>query len=216
MPLLKDFGFGVVGGKENNSYVALESGTKYQLKLWNFNTRLRCDAHVKIDSKLVGIFRIEKIDSIIIERPTNDYGCFTFYALGTNEAKIAMLEAVDKNSLGLIEVVFYQENKQTLKKRYALREEDGLTDLRRQINLDDELEGLRKIDLDSTISDYLPGGTGLSGYSNIDYKIIESINYDYDNIVNIYLRLISTKPKPISLQQKSTFPNPIKAPIEKI
>jgi hypothetical protein len=202
MPLLNDFGFGVVGGQEKNGYVDLDSGTKYQLKLWNFNTKLRCDAEVKIDGKTVGNFRIEKMDSIIIERPANDHGCFTFYAVGTIEAKIAMLEAVEENSLGLIEVTFYPEKKPTLKKSCTLQQEDNLASLRYQINPeDDELEALhKKID-----SDYIPGGTGLSGYSSIDYETTESLNYDYDNIVTIYLRLVST-------QQKSTLPDPITAP----
>jgi hypothetical protein len=202
MPLLNDFGFGVVGEQEKNGYVDLDSGTKYQLKLWNFNSKLRCDAEVKIDGKTVGNFRIEKMDSIIIERPANDHGCFTFYAVGTIEAKIAMLEAVEENSLGLIEVTFYPEKKPTLRKSCTLQHEDNLASLHYQINLeDDELEALqKKID-----SDYIPGGTGLSGYSSIDYETAESLNYDYDNIVTIYLRLVST-------QQKSTFPDPITAP----
>jgi hypothetical protein len=202
MPLLNDFGFGVVGGKENNGYVDLDSGTKYQLKLWNFNTKLRCDAEVKIDGKVVGYFRIEKMDSIVIERPANDRGCFTFYAVGTIEAEIAMLGAIDENSLGLIEVIFYPEKKSTIQKRYALPEYDNL------VGIDDELQSLRKqIDSENLKSDYIPGGTGLSGHSNISYEIIEALSYDYDNIVTIYLRLISKK-------QKSTFPNPIAVPIE--
>jgi hypothetical protein len=203
MPLLNNFGFGVVGGQEKNGYVALDSGTQYQLKLWNFNTKLRCDAEVKIDGKAVGNFRIEKMDSIVIERPANNRGCFTFYAVGTIEAKMVMLEAVDENSLGLIEIVFYPEKKPT-QKRYALREDDDLASL----SYLDELECLRKqINLKNLRSDYIPGGTGLSGHSNINYETIESLNYDYDNIVTIYLQLISKK-------QKSTCPNPITVPIQ--
>jgi hypothetical protein len=203
MPLLNNFGFGVVGGQEKNGYVALDSGTKYQLKLWNFNTKLRCDAEVQIDGKAIGNFRIEKMDSIVIERPANNHGCFTFYAVGTIEAKMVMLEAVDENSLGLIEIVFCPEKKPT-QKRYALSEDDDLASLSSL----DELECLRKqINLKNFRSDYITGGTGLSGHSNIDYGTIESLNYDYDNIVTICLRLISKK-------QKSTFPNLITVPIE--
>ena len=196
MPLLGDFGFGIVGKQEKNDCVALDSGDKYKLKLWNFKTRLRCDAEVKIDGKVVGIFRIDKMKSIIVERPTNDYGHFTFYTAGTIEAKMAMLDAVDQNNLGLIEVTFYPEKKPIQQESYILEDRDELESLRRQINSNGYLESRR--------SDYIAGGTGLSGYSNVDYEKIQLLNHDYDSIVTIHLRLISKKIKPHPLPQKLT------------
>ena len=126
MPLLGDFGFGIVGKQEKNDCVVLESGDKYKLKLWNFKTRFRCDAEVKIDDKVVGFFRIDKMNSIIIERPINDYGHFTFYTAETIEAKMAMLDAVDRNNLGLIEVTFYPEKKPIQQESYILENRDEL------------------------------------------------------------------------------------------
>jgi hypothetical protein len=204
MPLLNDFGFGVVGGQENNGYVALDSGNKYKLKLWNFNTKLRCDAEVIIDGKAIGIFRIDKMDSIVIERPINDRGCFTFYASGTIESKMVMLDAIDENNLGLIEVAFYPEKRLLLQEQYALQDKE-LECLRCQIDFDDELASMKR---------QLAGGTGLSGYSSTNYDKVEFLNHDYDNIVTIYLRLISNKSKPISLQQETNFSSPILASIQ--
>ncbi len=198
MPLLNDFGFGVVEGRESNSCVALDSGSKYTLKLWNFNTKLRCDAEVTIDGKAIGIFRIDKMDSIVIERPTNNYGCFTFYTLGTIESKMVMLDAVDADEIGLIKVAFYPEKKPGLQGHYTLQERE-LECLSRQINFDDELASMRR---------KLTGGTGLSGYSTTNYEKVEFLNHDYDNIVTIYLRLISNQPKSTLLQQEINSPSP--------
>jgi len=206
MPLLEDFGFGIVGKQEKNGFVALDSGDKYKLKLWNFKTRLRCDVEVTIDKKAVGVFRIDKMNSIIIERPINDYGCFTFYTSGTVEAKMAMLDAVDENNLGLIEVTFYPEKKPIQQERYVLEDRDELESLRCQINSNGDLESRR--------SDYIAGDTGLSGYSNAEYEKIQPLNYDYDSIVTIHLRLISKKSKPRSLPQKPTFFTTISTSIE--
>lgn len=204
MPLLNDFGFGVVGGQEHNGYVCLDSGSKYRLKFWNFSTKLRCDAKVTIDGKAVGVFRIDKMDSIIIERPINDYGCFTFYALETIESKMVTLDAVGENNLGLIEVTFYPEKNSLQQERYAIQDEE-LESLRRQIDFDDELAS-NKI--------HLAGGTGLSSYSNTNYQKIEFLNHDYENIVTIYLRLILKKTEPIALPKATSSSSPIPAPIQ--
>jgi hypothetical protein len=204
MPLVNDFGFGVVGGQEKNGYVALDSGNKYKLKLWNFNTKLRCDAEVTIDGKVIGIFRIDKMDSIVIERPINSYGCFTFYALGTIESKMVMLDAVDENNLGLIKVAFCPEKRPLGQQQYALEEKE-LECLRRQIDFGDELESMKR---------QLAGGTGLSGHGNTNYDRVELLNHDYNNVVIIYLRLISKETKPSSSPQETKIPNSIPSSIQ--
>jgi hypothetical protein len=96
-------------GKELNSgYVAMKHNTKYAVQLSNFSD-LQCDAEVEIDGKVVGVWRVQSKDRIIIERPVHDTGCFTFYKIGTREAKKA--ELVSSGKLGLISVLFKPEKK---------------------------------------------------------------------------------------------------------
>ena len=107
MPILNNFGFGIVGEKEIEGYVSLNHNTRYRLKLWNFDRKLRCDAAIKIDGQEIGVWRIDQNQSIILERPADDPGCFTFYQAGTSEAVQVGLVVGDE--LGLIEVVFCPE-----------------------------------------------------------------------------------------------------------
>ena len=104
---LGNFSVEILKGKELNSgYVAMKHNTKYALRLSNFGD-LRCDAEVEIDGKPVGAWRVPSKDSIVIERPVHDTGCFTFYKAETREAKKA--ELVRSDQLGLITVLFMPE-----------------------------------------------------------------------------------------------------------
>ena len=65
MPILNNFGFGIVGAKEIEGYVSLNHNTRYRLKLWNFDRKFRCDATITIDGQEVGVWRINPNQSII-------------------------------------------------------------------------------------------------------------------------------------------------------
>ncbi len=106
---LGNFSVEISQGKMLKSgYVAMKHDTKYTVVLSNSGD-VRCDAEVEIDGKSVGIWRIQSHDSMVIERPVHDAGCFTFYKIGTREARKAAIVRSDK--LGLITVLFKPERK---------------------------------------------------------------------------------------------------------
>lgn len=201
MPLLNNFGFGIVGGKEIDGYVLMIHGTKYKLKLWNFDLQLRCDAAIKIDGKELGIWRIEKNQSIELERPENDRGCFTFYKAGTVEAVQSGLEVGDE--LGLIEVTFCPE-KAPVPKPFVPQQPSAMDFWEK----DEDLESLRR-----QIDSPSPGGTGLSGYSQDEYVSAGEIDHDYSKTTTIYVRLIAKADEPRPLLGKTFFSTVIPDPI---
>ncbi len=104
---LGNFSVEIQQGKEIDSgYVVMKHDMKYAIRLSNFGD-LRCDTEVKIDGKVVGGWRVPSNDSIVIERPAHDTGCFTFYKTETCEAKKVGL--VRSEELGLITVLFMPE-----------------------------------------------------------------------------------------------------------
>jgi hypothetical protein len=97
----------VTGGVEDSvGYVLLAHGQRYCVELRNFTNR-RCDAALSIDGILVGTFRIAPEQAVVIERPVHDDGHFTFYELGSHEARTASLAR--SNVLGLVQAVFKPE-----------------------------------------------------------------------------------------------------------
>ena len=172
-----NFVVSIVEGKETkDGYVELPHKTRYTLRLGN-RTNGRCDAHVSIDGKLIGIWRIEANDGIRLERPVHDTGHFTFYALDSAEAKRAGLQLNDQ--LGLVSVTFVPEKVKVVR-RDSISAEDTLdlpAFLRRRV-----------------------GGTGLSGHSNQTFTNAKDIVLDEEAKVTIHLRLVEaddTTPRPL-------------------
>lgn len=94
-------------GKElENGYVEMHHNTQYSLTLKN-HRNVRCDSEVVIDGIHVGTWRIEKNGEVRIERPVHDTGHFTFFAVGTEEARIAGIVKSPEN--GLVSVTFTPE-----------------------------------------------------------------------------------------------------------
>ena len=105
---LGNFAVEVSPGRESASgYVAMDHNTKYVIKLTNLGSP-RCDAEVMIDGKEVGTWRVPAGNSIVLERPVNDTGRFTFCRLGTPEAD--RIGLVRDSKLGLISVLFKPES----------------------------------------------------------------------------------------------------------
>lgn len=210
MPILNDFGFGIVGCKESEGYVALVHGTRYKLKLWNFNLKLQCDAAIKIDGKELGIWRVNPNQSIVLERPENDRGCFTFYKSGTAEAMHSGLEVGDE--LGLIAITFCPEKAfkpQPPITNYWDEGDDVLASFRRQIDLKSESASIA-----SNAYSLSPGGTGLSGYSQDEYVNVEQIDRDHSKTTTIYLRLVAKVDEPRPLLGNPVFSTAIPKPID--
>jgi len=94
------------GVARGNGYVEMRHNTQYSLRLKN-NRRVKCDAEVSIDGIHIGTWRIKERGEIQIERPVHDTGCFTFFEVGTEEAKFAGISKNTQN--GLVSVTFKPE-----------------------------------------------------------------------------------------------------------
>lgn len=90
-----------------NGYVYMKHGTQYSIEMSNLRD-LRCNAEIKLDGKSVGTWRIPAYGAIVIERPFDDVGIFTFYKQGSKEAKLVDV-GIAKDSHGLIEITFTPE-----------------------------------------------------------------------------------------------------------
>lgn len=86
-----------------SGHIRLVHGTQYEIELIN-SAEWPCDADVCVDGKYIGSWRIDARSRIVLERPVNDSGRFTFYQIGSDEAKSAGL--IESNDLGLISVTF--------------------------------------------------------------------------------------------------------------
>lgn len=89
-----------------SGHILIAHRQQYTIVLRN-RSSLRCDARVLVDGKEVGCWRINGDSQIEVERPVNDTGRFTFYMLGSIEARHAGLSA--SNALGLVTVTFMPE-----------------------------------------------------------------------------------------------------------
>lgn len=164
------------GTEDNDGYVKMVHATQYSIELTNLST-MKCDAHVTIDGKFVGLWRIPSRSLITVDRPVNDNGVFTFYKIDSIESKQADLR---KNEfLGLITVVFKPEKKKPMN----LSMENDFTD--------SEIAFSRK-----SSNNLSAGGTGLSGESNQRFTSAPIIDYDENNFVTINLRLGATNHAP--------------------
>lgn len=202
---LANFSVKIPQGKELDSgYVAMKHDTKYTVVLSNSGDVL-CDAEVEIDGKSVGIWRIQSHDSILIERPVHDAGCFTFYKIGTREARKAAIVRSDK--LGLITVLFKPERKpeppdfdDDLDSFFSLDEDvDDFC-----LSYDDEDAYFDLDDAPFAEEDLEAGGTGLSGKSEQKFRSVEPLDYDETGFVQINLRLVCQTDEPRPLTPVST------------
>lgn len=93
---------------DENREFKLKHASEYKIKIINHKPDLRCDAFVHIDGKLIGVFRIEKNQQIIIERPVEKARKFTFYKIDSEEAKLGNLH-IKNPELGEIKIELKSE-----------------------------------------------------------------------------------------------------------
>ncbi|MCI5129851.1 MAG: hypothetical protein D3907_15520, partial [Candidatus Electrothrix sp. AUS3] len=120
------------------------------------------------------VWRIPSHGSTIIERPTHDTGCFTFYKAETREAKKAQL--VQSGKLGLISVLFKPEKK--LDCYFDFDDDDIEFCLDCNGEDSDELDLDLCLSLDDTEEGLEAGGTGLSGKSEQEFR---TADFDFDD-----------------------------------
>jgi len=183
------------GQEDSQGYVALAHGTCYTVMLSN-NHSTRCDVTLRIDGKEVGTWRLETYRSIAIERPVNDTGRFTFYQLGTEEARQAGLEA--HGDLGLVTATFTPEKwlQPTHISPYANQSvEDWASRPTR------------------SAGHTAAGGTGLSGQSAQRFTTVDPLDYDYENQATLHIRLVAHESGPRPLQGIGRLSTPVPPPL---
>ena len=203
---LNNFSVRIIGGNEAESgYVEMRHGQVYKLSLRNSRV-VNCDARVTIDGKDVGTWRIPSLSSIVLARPVHDDGQFTFYKVGTREARQAQLDEYS-GELGLIEVVFTPELVEpVVYKEYSYQNQwtnTGGLEMGACAPIVAAAGGGSQSRSEKSLS---AGGTGLSGQSNQKFGTTYKIDYDLSQRTTIYLRLVARDDGPRPLTAHS---NPI-------
>lgn len=153
------------GNETSGGYIEMQHGKQYVVRLRN-DRSVACDAHVEIDGKNVGTWRLQARQNATLEHPVHDQGRFTFYRLGSVEAEQAQLS--NSPNLGLVKVTFTPG--------YAPRP------------LSTPMVSYSSYSGQSVMRG--AGGTGLSGHSNQHYGVAREIELDYSQQTVIHLRLI--------------------------
>lgn len=215
-----DFSVRIIGGNEiAGGYVEMEHGKKYSIRMTN-HRNVACDAKVMVDGKECGTFRLRPYKSLALERPAHDHGHFTFYALGTSEARQVGLDGTDPN-LGLVQITFtpervsfgptYRTANSAWSKGETLEHHglSGASDTTNYYTESRTVEDTPSV-AGACASTYTAGGTGLSGHSDQSFVEVFELNYDYSQQTVIHLRLVLGNDKPRPLTSYST---PVPPPV---
>jgi hypothetical protein len=213
---LNAYSIRIPGAHEDASgYVELRHGQQYVLVLHN-GRQTRCDAHVEIDGKHVGTFRLGARTTLTLERPAHDNGRFTFYRLGSPEARAVQLSANDPN-LGLVRVVFtpeliapatYVYNVWTYPNTYQPSPYTYATAGNPDAPIQTLTSGVSEVPVTYRTTRGITsgalrsaGGTGLSGHSAQHFHDAEVLTLDYSQQTTIHLRLVEVNhegPRPLT------------------
>ena len=189
------------GVETGGGYVKIQYGKQYTVRLNNRASR-RCDAHVTIDGKEIGTFRLNRYGSITLERPPDSDGRFTFYKVGSIEADKADLGRVSKSDMGLVQVIFTPEKVEEYGVVVASAGPVG--------SLGEPQE--RRFTYDSGISKGAAGGTGLSGHSSQSFYNVGPLELDHSQAVTITLRLVGDEDiRPLNSVGRTT---PVPPPVD--
>jgi hypothetical protein len=186
----------IVNGKEDNrGYVKLKHGQKYKVKLTN-NQGRRVDVDLKIDGKSVGLFRVGAWDSVTLERPVNDTGCFTFFKRGTKEYNEAHGQYVSSDYRGLVQATFKPEKCLSESSPSWVSAVDPIVPTRRGIS--GQCIGSSDFCFASPSSQNYTKGltsgiTGLEGYSDQTFTEVANLQYNLSEKVTLSVRLVSEK-----------------------
>lgn len=207
------------GVEDACGYVYMRHGATYRLHLHNRDT-CRVDAKVTIDGKLVGVFRIDQFSQIVLERPINDNGKFTFFRKDSKEGKAAG-GGVSRDDSGLIEVTFMPERKYQMlwnTEQYPLpttpfwptTAPEPVRWERWEVTCGSNSGGFS---VASSAQQGLSAGvTGLTGRSSQRFTDVRELDYDVENFVTIYLRLVeepAVRPLVGYRGRSSPIPSPV-------
>lgn len=234
MSSLNGFSVNVPQAQEETSegHVVLRHGQNFSLRLHNGHkycgANKPSDAEVWVQGRYIGTFRVPANQSILIEHPVNDYGKFTAYRNGSQEAEQIGLDTTS-NDNGLIKVIWKPGNQPVdrVQTTWDYTWPDYYSDCRKKVNEFDNTyddghyyrttTSTRSYDLNTTYGTghYGPsscvttscchsnnltgGGVGLSGHSHQQFSEINQLSYDEPETV-IYLRIAfrDEEPRPIT------------------
>jgi hypothetical protein len=167
---LNNYSVRISGHKESGQYVTLNHKEQYTVILGN-KSHARCDAEVKIDGRLVGTWRLAPHETLVLERPLNDDGKFTFYRTGSEEAVKVGEHTVGGSEKGLIYVTFVPEKVS----HYAVM--DGGWDLYTAPTISPLVFG--------------SGGTGDLPVNNVEVSCNTAVNYCQSTTDNYQIRAVN-------------------------
>jgi len=103
---INNFSLAIPEGRETEKgEIELLHGSTYRLSLKNEGT-FPADVTITIDGKVQGIWRVSTGGYLLLERPDNDDGKFTFYFMNSEEAKTIDLQNIEKDLRGLVQASF--------------------------------------------------------------------------------------------------------------
>lgn len=186
------------GRELHSGHIELKHDTRYTVRLGSLDYNRRCDATVEIDGKEIGAFRLNAGQTITLERPQHDTGCFTFYRSDSAEAGVAGVGDVARDQRGLVRVTFRPENR--VYNVYTATRSRGYGAGGQSYNAEEKTAG---------------GITGLSGTSRQQFTEVANLDYDPAGEVVITLRLVCVEDRPAA-RPLTAAPrgNPVPAPVE--
>jgi len=187
---------------KDSNYYAMEDGTEYKIRLTNTHN-VKVDAHVWIDGKKIGVWRIKPHGRVTVERPANLSRKFTLLSERSQHEKYPNLR-INKNLHGLIKVTFRPEVEDKLygNMRHGYDKEYIYSSSLPMCNSYSDTvtphtrynrNCITKAQVyeNSIMDRYGPAGTGVGDYSHQRFNRVTPISdIDYDNITTIYTRLV--------------------------
>lgn len=176
------------GREVNGGHVEMPHGKVYTLRLGNHEHSRRCDAAVMVDGKEVGCFRLAGGQTMTLERPAHDTGCFTFFRADSAEGQQAGAANVGKDERGLVQVTFRPERQ---RRPQGMLRSVGLCSIgEREEKTSGSLRGLGG-EPSFSAGQNSAGVTGLTGQSAQSFYEVAALDYDPSGEVTISLRLVA-------------------------
>lgn len=203
------------GEERAHGYVHLRHGQTYSLVLGN-KSECRCNVNVAIDGKDVGTWRMERGQTMKLERPVNEAKLFTFYKAASAEGASVGAD-VGKQEQGLLTVTFVPEDTtrpaQVFKGNVHRSFEDSGSGYRGGETLlatPQSYAGARGF------NNLSAGVTGLSGYSNQSFGVAEHMRLDHASTQVVNLRLVCVDASvvdPTPLRPVTSQSTPVPSPL---
>ena len=194
---LNKFSVHIIGGNQlPGGYVEMSHDSVYKIQLRNGNFR-RADAYISIDGKEVGAWRVNANSTIVLERPVDDNGKFTFYEISSYEAEQTGLQNITNFDLGLISVRFELEKAQPQAVRFARALGRTSVDSTFTTTSAESMSlfcmDFQDSSLYASASSHSAGGTGLSGESNQRFVDVAGLEIDSSWTTTVNIRLVAKK-----------------------